>query len=95
MLSRRWYVWQFSSSVAYAYVACGRIGAAIQFNPKTTVEPFGSVHSAAGCFIAREAGAIVTDIYDGKPWKITSPSFLIAATPALHQELSEIIASGS
>ena len=89
VLAKRWYVWQFSSSLAYAYVACGRIAAALQFKdgPRPT---HGSVHVAAGCLIAREAGALVTDLNDGTPWKLTTGSFLIAATPQLEQELLKL-----
>src|SRR5262249_194101 len=70
MLMKRWYVWKFSSSLAYAYLACGRIAAVLQFSSRPKAHPYGSVHSAAGCFIAREAGAIVTDMDDGTPWNI-------------------------
>jgi myo-inositol-1(or 4)-monophosphatase len=89
MLSNRWFVWKFSSTLSYAYVACGRIAAAIQFS--SHAQPLGSVHTAAGCFIARESGAIVSDTLDGSPWKLGTRSFLIAATARLHRELSEII----
>jgi myo-inositol-1(or 4)-monophosphatase len=91
MLANRWYVWKFSSTLSYAYVACGRIAAAIQFSSSSQVQPIGSVHSSAGCFIAREAGAIVTDLRDGTPWKLGTRSFLIAGTAKLHQELSDIV----
>jgi len=92
MMSNRWYVWKFSSTLSYAYVACGRIAAAIQFSSGSQVQPIGSVHSSAGCFIAREAGAIVTDLQDGSLWQLGTRSFLIAATAKLHQELSDIVA---
>jgi myo-inositol-1(or 4)-monophosphatase len=91
MLSNRWYVWKFSSTLSYAYVACGRIAAAIQFSSSSEVQPIGSVHSSAGSFIAREAGAIVTDLRDGSPWQLGTRSFMIAATAKLHQELSDIV----
>jgi len=91
MLSNRWYVWKFSSTLSYAYVAWGRIAAAIQFSSSSQVQPIGSVHSSAGCFIAREAGAIVTDLEDGSPWKLGTRSFLIAASDKLHRELSQIV----
>lgn len=92
MLHDRWYVWKFSSTLSYAYVACGRIAAAIQFSSTLEVQPIGSVHSSAGCFIAREAGAIVTDLQDGSLWQLGTRSFLIAATAKLHHELSAIVA---
>lgn len=92
ILSNHWFVWKFSSTLSYAYVACGRMAAAIQFSSRSQVQPMGSVHTAAGCFIAREAGAIVTDLDDGSPWQIGTRSHLIAATAKLHRELSEIVA---
>lgn len=92
MLLRRWYVWKFSSTLAYAYVACGRIAAALQFSSASQPHTHGSVHSAAGCFVAREAGAIVTDIHDGTPWNLGTRSFMIASTAQLHQDFSRIIA---
>jgi myo-inositol-1(or 4)-monophosphatase len=91
MLSNRWYVWKFSSTLSYAYVACGRIAAAVQFSSRSQVQPMGSVHTAAGCFVSREAGAIVTDLEDGGSWQLGTRSHLIAATPNLHRELSLIV----
>jgi hypothetical protein len=41
------------------------------------------------------AGALVTDIDDGKPWRLESRSFLIAADPALHRELLDSTAERS
>lgn len=86
LIRRRWYVWQFSSSIGYAYLAAGRIAGIIHFAP-----PLSPVHTAAGCFISQEAGAIVTDPFDGSPWRLGMRSFLLAATPALHRELFELI----
>ena len=84
----------FSSSVAYAYMAIGRLAAVLQFSfANTSIASYGSVHSAAGCFIAREAGAIVTDLDDGSPWKLSTRSFLIASTVKLHDDLSRIVAT--
>ena len=95
LLLKRWYVWQFSSSLAYAYLACGRIAAVLQFNSRSSVAAYGSVHSAAGCFVSREAGAIVTDVKDGSPWNLATPSFLMAATAGLHEELSHVVITES
>src|SRR5262249_37626535 len=91
VLMKRWYVWKFSSSLAYAYVARGQMAAVMQFSSRSSATAYGSVHAAAGCFIAREAGAIVTDVKDGTPWTLSTPSFLMAATPQLHQQLFDII----
>ena len=86
LIQRRWYVWQFSSSIGYAYLAAGRIAGIIHFAPSLS-----PVHTAAGCFICEEAGAIVTDPFDGGPWRLGMHSFLLAATPELHGELFELI----
>jgi fructose-1,6-bisphosphatase/inositol monophosphatase family enzyme len=51
----------------------------------------GSVHTAAGCFVSREAGAIVTDLEDGGSWQLGTRSHLIATTAKLHQELADIV----
>jgi myo-inositol-1(or 4)-monophosphatase len=91
ILSKRWYVWRFSSSLAYAYVACGRIAAVIQLSHKSPDATYGSVHSAAGCFIAREAGAIITDLDSGKPWGLATASFLMSANAELHDGLLNIV----
>ncbi|MBF8269834.1 MAG: hypothetical protein HW386_1543 [Gammaproteobacteria bacterium] len=87
MLSKRWYIWQFSSSIAYPYVAAGRIAGLVHFS-----EHLSSVHTAAGCFIAAAAGAIVTDI-DGRPWNLENRSYVLASTPALHNDLLDLIAN--
>jgi myo-inositol-1(or 4)-monophosphatase len=88
MLLKRWYVWMFSSTVSYAYLACGRISGILHFGLPASAR-YGSVHTAAGCFIAGEAGALVTDL-DGAPWNLETCSFLLAATPALHRELQSL-----
>jgi len=91
LLPRRWYVMQFPSSLAYAYLACGRIAAAALFSSKSAPEAYGSVHSAAGCLLALEAGAIVTEL-NGAPWTLATRSTLIAASKGLHETLSQLLA---
>ena len=82
---------QFPSSLAYAYLACGRIAAAALFSSKSAPEAYGSVHSAAGCLLALEAGAIVTEL-NGAPWTLATRSTLIAASKGLHETLSQLLA---
>jgi myo-inositol-1(or 4)-monophosphatase len=48
------------------------------------------LHTAAGCLLAVEAGASVTD-REGKPWTLASTSRIVAATPELHAELSSLL----
>jgi myo-inositol-1(or 4)-monophosphatase len=86
LLLHRWYIWIFSSAVAYVYLAAGRISGIIHFGSSSP-----PVHTAAGCFVAGEAGAVVTDLAEGGPWSIETRSFLLAATPALHRELRDLV----
>ena|SRR6516225_11099557 len=73
-------------------MALGRLAAVLQFSfRKTAGAPYGSVHSAAGCFTAREAGAIVTDLDDGSQWKLATRSFSMASTVELHKDLSRTV----
>lgn len=85
MVLGKWYIWQFSSSIAYPYVAAGRISGLVHFS-----EHLSSVHTAAGCFVAEQAGAIVTGV-DGSPWSLAKRSYILASTPALHSELMELV----
>ena len=89
MLERQWYIWQFSSSIAYPYVATGRMAGLVHYS-----EHLSSVHTAAGCFVAEQAGAIVTDT-DGNPWNMENRSYLLASTPELHEKLRGLIEKSS
>ena len=91
LLQKRWYVWMFSSSLSYAYLAMGRIAGIAQFGVREIT--IGSVHFAAGVFVASEAGAIVTDSETGGSWTLKSKSFILAANAALHDELTKLVAS--
>ena len=85
MLERQWYIWQFSSSIAYPYVATGRMAGLVHYS-----EHLSSVHTAAGCFVAEQAGAIVTDT-DGNPWNLDNRSYILASTIGLHEKLRSLI----
>ncbi|HKA54899.1 MAG TPA: inositol monophosphatase [Candidatus Binatia bacterium] len=85
LVFQRWYVWLFSSSVAYAYLAAGRVAGIAHF------EVSSPIHTAAGCFVAEEAGAVVTGLAAGGPWTFETRSLLLAATPALHRELWDLV----
>jgi myo-inositol-1(or 4)-monophosphatase len=80
ILADRWFVRMLGTTLGFAYVATGRLSAYLQFRASSPV------HTAAGCLIAEEAGAAVTDL-DGRPWDLDTRSFLAAATPELHHEL--------
>ncbi|TAJ95097.1 MAG: inositol monophosphatase [Gammaproteobacteria bacterium] len=86
MLDRRWFVWQFSSSIAYPYLAAGRIAGLIHIAPHLS-----SVHTAAGCFLAEEAGARVYDFEKDRDWDLDTRSYLLSATPELHETLLGIV----
>jgi myo-inositol-1(or 4)-monophosphatase len=88
LLLKRWYVWGFGSSVWYAYLAAGRIAGLIHFMAST--EANASVHTAAGAFVAAEAGAIVTDLDTQRDWSLDTRSFLVASNRALHDELRDL-----
>jgi myo-inositol-1(or 4)-monophosphatase len=86
----RWYLWTFTSSVAYAYLAAGRISGLVHFAYDDAYrDP--PVHTAAGCLVSQEAGAIVTDIATGGSWTLATRAFVLAATPDLHREIVELI----
>jgi len=91
LLASRWYVWSYSSTVALAHLADGRIAGILHLGP-TRAPRVGSVHFSAGCLVAREAGAIVMDIDTGQPWDLQTRSYLIAATPQMQSELLELLA---
>lgn len=84
-----WYVWLFSSTLSYVYAASGRISGILHFGKEKPIG-HGSVHTAAGCFVAREAGAIVTDVDTGQPWRLSSRSHLVAASSSLHDQLLDL-----
>jgi myo-inositol-1(or 4)-monophosphatase len=92
IMLKRWYVWKFSSSISYAYLAAGRIGGIVQFSGRS---PYGSVHSAAGCFVAAQAGALTADLDTSGPWTLASRSFVIAANAELQRQLIDLCAAGS
>ena len=85
LLSDRWSVWMLPTSLSYAYLAAGRIAGLVHFGVQSP-----PVHTAAGCLLAGEAGAVVTDI-DGAPWTLRSDGFAIAASAALHRDLLDLI----
>jgi myo-inositol-1(or 4)-monophosphatase len=90
LLAKRWYVWMYSTTVSLAHLADGRISGILHLGPPR-VPRVGSVHFAAGCLVASEAGAIVLDIETGKPWDLLTRSYLIAATPEVQGQLQELL----
>jgi myo-inositol-1(or 4)-monophosphatase len=86
ILSRRWYVWMFSSTLAYPFLAAGRISGIVHFRDSSPV------HIAAGCLLVTEAGAILTGS-EGQPWDLHGKGFVAAATETLHGDLLRLVAS--
>src|SRR5512140_1984009 len=73
-----------SAAIDLAYVACGRFDGFWELGLK----PW---DVAAGIVIAREAGAIVSDMWGGDTMLETGD--IVAATPALHRPILDVIAS--
>jgi myo-inositol-1(or 4)-monophosphatase len=80
LLSDRWYIWMLGTTLNFVHLAGGGIAGTVFF---TAPHP---LHSAAGCLLASEAGAVLTDLA-GTPWSLRSDSFVGAATPTLHDVL--------
>ena len=72
-----------SAALDLCYVATGRLDGYWELELK-------SWDLAAGSLIAQEAGALVTDLKGG-PDFLTSPHSLLACTPAIQQEMLEVI----
>ncbi len=72
-----------SAALNFSYMAAGRLDGYWATSVKTW-------DVAAGVLILREAGGIVTDI-DGTEFNLTRPTFVAAATPALHREMLEVL----
>jgi myo-inositol-1(or 4)-monophosphatase len=86
ILTNRWFVRMIGTSLSFAHVAAGKVSAHLIF--KASRPP---VHTAAGCLLAEEAGALVTD-HRGRPWDLSTTAFLAAATPELQAELLGMLA---
>jgi myo-inositol-1(or 4)-monophosphatase len=86
VLANRWDIRMLGTTGAFAYVAAGRIAGHLLFGLSSPV------HSAAGCLLAEEAGAVVTDLR-GNPWTVESYALLAAASPALHADLLSLVAA--
>lgn len=82
----RWDIRAFSTTLALAYVAAGRVDGYVLFWTS-------AIHASAGSLLAAEAGATVSDV-DGKPWTIRSDSIIASATPELHDDLLRITRVG-
>jgi myo-inositol-1(or 4)-monophosphatase len=77
----RFYPRLLGTTLDFVKVASGDMAAVVLLTD--TADP---LHTAAGCLLAAEAGAIVTD-RTGKAWTLASTTLLAAATPQLHAEL--------
>jgi myo-inositol-1(or 4)-monophosphatase len=92
MLLKRWYVWMYSTTLSLAHLADGRIAGILHLGPPR-IPRSGSVHFAAGCLVASEAGAIVMDLETGQPWDLLTRSYLLASTPKVQADLMDLISS--
>jgi myo-inositol-1(or 4)-monophosphatase len=85
ILGDRWFVRMLGTTLGLAHLAAGYLSAYLQ------VRVSSPVHTAAGCLLASEAGATITDL-DGRPVGLRTGSFLASATPELHDELLAMVA---
>lgn len=74
-----------STTLAVAWVAAGRRAAYV-----TDGQMRDNVHFAAGIGLCQAAGCVVTDLH-GQPWGTGGAGLLIAADPATHAALRELI----
>lgn len=80
-----WYVRVLGSTLGFQMVADGRLSGYVLPDSSSPV------HTAAGCLLAQEAGAHVTD-FNGTAWTLETRAFVAASQP-LHAELLEMIRS--
>ena len=83
VLANRWDIRMLGTTLTFAHVAAGRLACQVIFKASSPV------HTAAGCLLAQEAGALVTD-HAGRPWDL-STSALLVAPPSLHAELLRML----
>jgi myo-inositol-1(or 4)-monophosphatase len=77
----RYYLRLLGSTLGLAKVAAGDLAALVLL--AETAEP---LHTAAGCLLAEESGALVSD-RAGRPWTLQTRSLLLASTQGLQAQL--------
>ncbi|HKU42295.1 MAG TPA: inositol monophosphatase family protein [Polyangiales bacterium] len=77
----RYYLRLLGSTLPLAKVASGDLAGCVLLT-----ETADALHTAAGCLLAEEAGALVSD-RSGRAWTLETRSLVLAATPALQQQL--------
>jgi myo-inositol-1(or 4)-monophosphatase len=81
----RFYPRLLGTTLDFVKVACGDMAGLVLLTDAP--DP---LHTAAGCLLAEEAGALVTD-RAGKSWSLESTTRIAAATPELHAELASYL----
>jgi myo-inositol-1(or 4)-monophosphatase len=81
----RFYPRLLGTTLDFVKVACGDMAALVLLTD--AADP---LHTAAGCLLAEEAGARVTD-RAGHPWSLESTTRIAAATQELHAELAALV----
>jgi myo-inositol-1(or 4)-monophosphatase len=76
------------TTLSFAKVATGDFAGLLLLGDWIDAAP-DPLHTAAGCLLAEEAGALVTD-GSGRPWSLETLTFIVAATPTLHAELLQL-----
>lgn len=77
----RYYIRLFGTTLSLAKVASGDLAGLILIT-----ETPDALHTAAGCLLAEEAGALVTD-RSGAPWTLDTTSLVLAASAAVQADL--------
>ena len=85
ILADRWDLRMLGTTGAFAYLATGKIAGYTLFRFSSPV------HTAAGCLLAEESGALVTDLH-GQPWTVQTTEILAVASPSLQAELLALLA---
>jgi myo-inositol-1(or 4)-monophosphatase len=83
----RWHPRLLGTTLPFARVANGDFAGLFQLGRCTA-----PLHTAAGCLLADEAGARVTDPF-GQPWDLGTTEFVVAATAELHRDLLALYAA--
>jgi myo-inositol-1(or 4)-monophosphatase len=79
----RYHLRVFGTTLSLAKVASGDVAGVVLLGSRA--EP---LHTAAGCLLAQESGALVTDLA-GRSWQLDTEAFVLAASRALHDQLLE------
>jgi myo-inositol-1(or 4)-monophosphatase len=79
----RYHLRLFGTTLSLAKVASGDVAGVLLLDSNAA-----PLHTAAGCLLAQEAGALVTD-REGRGWQLDTDVLVLAASRTLHDQLLE------